>query len=205
MLMCFDAPLVCVCLCLLPCCQPWRSVVMCGAPDSAYDMCCALQGASLGCKPTVAVLKYMQDSNTSLSELQQLLQPLLEAEQHLPPQQPVPTPRCSPAETTAALRHQLQAATEREGSSSSSTAASSSNCVGSGSDAKPAQQRLAHLLRNLELTERTLAVMHQQEGFKQVAWGPLELWYWHDTVSKSQIIRARVVLNEPLSVSLCQK
>lgn len=146
----------------------------------------------------------MQDSNTTLAELQQLLQPLLAAEQHLPPQQPVPTPRCSPDETTAALRAQLQAA--QEGVGSSGSAASSNNCVNSAAAAKPAQQRLAHLLCNLELTEKTLAVMHQQEGFKQVAWGPLEMWYWHDTASKSQIIRARVVLNEPISVSfLCDK
>lgn len=61
--------------------------------------------------------------------------------------------------------------------------------------------RLSHLMRKVQLAVDTLAVMSQQEGFRQVAHGLLEMWYCHDTVAKSQSLRARVVLEEPISVS----
>lgn len=145
-----------------------------------------LQGA-VGCKPLVALMRYMQDSSTSLSVLQDMLQPLLDAEQHLPPQMPVPSPQMTPAERSAFLRSQLKQAHPASSSSEQQQQQSS-------------QPRIAHLLKTLGLAVRTLHIMDQEQGFKQVASGPLSLWYRHDTVAKSQILRARVVLDESVAV-----
>lgn len=139
----------------------------------------------MGCKPLVALMRYMQDSSTSLSVLTDMLQPLLDAEQHLPPQMPVPSPQMTPAERSASLRSQLQQA----------------HPASSGEQQQQSSQpRIAHLLKTLGLAVRTLHIMDQEEGFKQVASGPLALWYCHDTVAKSQILRARVVLDESVAV-----
>lgn len=173
--------------------------------------CCAgmvvvcMQGVSIGCKPLVAVMRYMQDSNTSIAQLEKLLQPLLDAEQHLSQQLPTPIPHMTPAERSAHLRRQLQdmqGAGHSSNSTPSSSSSSSAACA-----AAPAQQlqyaqpRVAHLMHNLRLVHESLSVMDREDGFKQVAHGPLQLWYCHDAAAKCQIIRARVVLEEPLSVS----
>jgi hypothetical protein len=134
-------------------------------------------------------MRYMQDSNTSLSVLQDMLQPLLDAEQHLPPQMPVPSPQMTPAELSAFLRsQQLQQASHPASSS------------GPQQQQQSSQPRIAHLLKTLGLAVRTLSIMDQEEGFRQVASGPLSLWYRHDTEAKAQVLRARVVLDESVAV-----
>lgn len=147
-------------------------------------------------------MRYMQDSSTSLSQLQELLQPLLDAEQHLPQQLPAPIPHITPAERTAELRRQLQEL--QQAGRNNNTVNSSSDpapCMASPKQQQYGQPRVAHLLHNLQLAHESLAMMDREEGFRQVAHGPLQLWYCHDAAANSQIIRAKVVLEEPLSVS----
>jgi hypothetical protein len=146
-------------------------------------------------------MHYMQDSNTSLQQLQDLLQPLLKAEQHLPERAPVPCPVMSPAERTALLRAQLR---ELKGTAGAAPAGSTSHSLDACSQQQQQQQqcrRLGHLLKNLQLAHDTLFIMEQHEGFRQVAWGALEMWYRHDVAASSQMILAKAVLNEPVSVS----
>lgn len=158
-----------------------------------------MQGTHTGCKPLVALMHYMQDSDTNLQQLQDLLQPLLDAEQHLPEAAPVPCPVMSPAERTALLRAQLR---ELKDTAGAAPAGSTSHRLGACSQQQQQQcRRLAHLLKNLQLAHDTLLIMEQHEGFKQVAWGALEMWYRHDAAASSQMILAKVVLNEPVSVS----
>lgn len=158
----------------------------------------SLQG-NIGCKPLVALMRYMQDSKTSLTVLQALLQPLLDVEQHMPAQTAVPTPNLTPAERSAALRRQLH---------DLHPAGQSAHCTNNSSSQGACQQqqqqcqpRIKHLLHTLQLADKSLLLMDREEGFKQVASGPLSLWYCHDTEAKSQMLRARVVLEESVAVS----
>lgn len=189
------SPVLCV-VCLhakhvLYACTCADSTSSCAAPFS-------LQG-NIGCKPLVALMHYMQDSKTSLSVLQALLQPLLDVEQHMPAQTAVPTPNLTPAERSEALRRQLH---------DLHPAGQSAHCTNNGSTQGACQQqpqqcqpRVGHLLHTLQLAERSLMLMDREEGFRQVASGPLSLWYCHDTEAKCQMLRARVVLEESVAVS----
>jgi hypothetical protein len=150
-----------------------------------------LQGRSLGCKPAVALMQYMEASGTSLEQLQQQLEPLLAAEQQLGADAqdlPTPTPAMDPEARTAALVEAATTAKQQNGHASGS------------SQLQRGRASLARLLGNVTLCHETLAVMRDGEGFKQVAWGQLELWYCHDTARHRQIIRGRVVLDEPVQV-----
>jgi hypothetical protein len=150
----------------------------------------ALQGRSLGCKPAVAVMQYMEASSTSLEQLQQQLEPLLAAErQQDVADLPVPTPIMDPAARTAAL---VAAASARQQNGHASSSSSQ--------QAEYSRPSLSRLLGNVKLCVETLAGMAREDGFKQVAWGQLELWYCHDTARHRQIIRGRVVLDEPVEV-----
>jgi hypothetical protein len=141
----------------------------------------------------------MQDSNTSLAALQSLLQPLLDAEQHLPPQLPVLVPLMTPAERSAMLRRQMS---QQHGAVlPAGCASSSSNSSGQNTCQQQCNNRTAHLLRNVQLLHETLSYMNQEEGFRQVATGPLSMWYCHDVAAESQLIRAKVVLEESVAVS----
>jgi hypothetical protein len=157
-----------------------------------------LQGRSLGCKPSVAVMQYMEATGTSLEQLQQQLEPLLAAEQQLGADAldlPTPTAAMDPEARTAAL---VEAATDAKQQNGH---ASSSSC----GQLQRGRPSLARLLGNVKLCHETLAGMRCVEGFKQVAWGQLELWYCHDTARHRQIIRGRVVLDEPVEVSRAWK
>jgi hypothetical protein len=149
----------------------------------------------VGCKPAVAVMQYMEASGTSLEQLQQLLEPLLAAEQQLGADAldlPAPTAPMDPQARTAVLVEAAAAAKQQNGH-----AASSSSC----SQVQRGRPSVARLFGNVKLCAETLAGMSRVEGFKQVAWGQLELWYCHDTAHHRQIIRGRVVLDEPVEVS----
>jgi hypothetical protein len=145
----------------------------------------------------------MQDSNTSLAALQSLLQPLLDAEQHLLPQTPVLTPLMTPAERSAVLRRQLneQRHAVHPAGCANSSSSSSSSSSGQSTCQQQRNHRTAHLLRNVQLLHETLIYMDQEEGFRQVATGPLAMWYCHDVAANSQLIRAKVVLEESVAVS----
>ncbi|WIA09921.1 hypothetical protein OEZ85_010135 [Tetradesmus obliquus] len=151
------------------------------------------QGRSLGCKPAVALMQYMEASGTSLEQLQQLLQPLLEAEQQQGAADlPVPTPVMDPLARTAALVDAAAQSRQQGGHANSSS-----------SELQHVRPSLSRLLGNVKLCVDTLAGMAREEGFKQVAWGALELWYCHDTLHHRQIIRGRVVLDEPVEHAVC--
>lgn len=162
------------------------------------------QGITVGCKPLVAVMRYMQDTSTSIEQMEAMLKPLLAAKQHLPKPQPVPTARMTPAERTAALSRQQQQQQQQSPAHSSSSSQAAYHQQGD-VERKQLQQHsrpcLSHLLDNVRAVLGTIAVTKQQQGFKQVAWGPLQLWYFHDTAASRQLLRAKVVLEEPLSVS----
>jgi hypothetical protein len=160
-----------------------------------------VQGTHTGCKPLVALMHYMQDSDTDLQQLQALLQPLLDAEQHLPEPVPVACPVMSPAERTTLLRAQLRELKDAAGRTSHSLGASSQQQQQPQQEPQQQCRRVAHLLKNLQLAHDTLSIMEQHAGFRQVAWGALAMWYRHAAAASSQMILAKVVLNEPVSVS----
>jgi hypothetical protein len=139
----------------------------------------------------VALMQYMEATRTSLGQLQQQLEPLLAAEQQQHADTldlPVPTPAMDPQARTAALVEAVAQARQQDGHASSS------------SQVQHGRPSLARLLGNVKLCVETLAGMAREEGFKQVAWGQLELWYCHDTAKHRQIIRGRVILDEPVEV-----
>lgn len=162
----------------------------CCCVGAAVPLLLLLQGRRLGCKPAVALMQYMEASGTSLEQLQQLLQPLLEAEQQQGAADlPVPTPVMDPLARTAALVDAAAQSRQQGGHANSSS-----------SELQHVRPSLSRLLGNVKLCVDTLAGMASEEGFKQVAWGALELWYCHDTLHHRQIIRGRVVLDEPVEV-----
>eukprot|EP00878_Enallax_costatus_P014374 GHUV01015034.1.p1 GENE.GHUV01015034.1~~GHUV01015034.1.p1 ORF type:complete len:383 (+),score=100.58 GHUV01015034.1:321-1469(+) len=145
------------------------------------------QGCSMGCKPTVAVIKYMESAGINLEQLREQLAAVLAAEQPAD-DIPIPTTSMTPEERTQSL-------IDAPRTDCNTHAAS-----------QPAQQRIpsvARLLDNVALVNDTLFGMAREEGFKQVAWGKLELWYMHDHVHHRQIIKARTVLDEPVVNTTC--
>ncbi|KAF6260429.1 hypothetical protein COO60DRAFT_1700303 [Scenedesmus sp. NREL 46B-D3] len=158
------------------------------------------EGRSLGCKPTVALMQYMENNDTTLAQLQQQLGPVLAAEQQRHADAidlPVPTPTMDPQARTVALTSAASQGKQAGASASSSSSSSSS------SQTQHGRPSLSRLLGNVKLCHETLAGMCRTEGFKQVAWGQLELWYCHDTTHHRQVIRARVVLDEPVEHVVC--
>lgn len=165
-----------------------------------------VQGDWIGCKPTLAVIKYMESTATSLQQLQQQLAQVLAAEQASS------SSSCSAAPTSPACKSSSGPA-QPTCSTPKPDAAAAVMHIGS----SPQQQQkavhqhqqgckesgpsIARLLYNVELVHRTLAGMDDLEGFQQVAHGKLELWYKHDTVNQQQLLKARTVLDEPVVVS----
>lgn len=145
----------------------------------------------MGCKPTVALIKYMEDAGMDLEQLRCQLADTLAVEKSTD-DLPTPTPDVPPLERTLSLRN----------------AASQSEQASTSPDIQPAQQpqqqgtpSIARLLDNVSLVDATLSGMAREQGFKQVAWGKLELWYMHDHVHHRQVIKARTILDEPVVVS----
>eukprot|EP00879_Flechtneria_rotunda_P012757 GHRR01013321.1.p1 GENE.GHRR01013321.1~~GHRR01013321.1.p1 ORF type:complete len:363 (+),score=102.08 GHRR01013321.1:695-1783(+) len=147
------------------------------------------RGSPMGCKPTGALLKYMEDTGTSLEQLKQQLLPITEAED---PDLPTPTLRMQPSERTQAL--QDTARQQQQQASTSSSTQQQQLCK---------QPTISRLLGNIELIQQTLSGLAREDGFKQVSWGALQLWYMHDTVNHRQVIKAKVVLEEDLVNVVC--
>jgi hypothetical protein len=174
-------------------------VILASLPDTAVCCCaifCFVQGQPMGCKPTLALYQYMKRTSTDLQQLQQLLRPVLESED-VALDIPTPTPVMTPLARTQALLRSANLLVDDVNSGSvpdaqpDSSSSSSSACVAS----------VARLLENVSLVEDTLHGMQAEEGYQQVATGPLEMWYKHDLVTRSQVIKTITILEEPVAVS----
>eukprot|EP00775_Hariotina_reticulata_P012733 gene12733-12863_t len=155
-----------------------------------------IQGQSMGCKPTLALYQYMERTSTDIQQLQQLLRPVLESED-VALDVPTPTPVMTPLARTRALLHAAHMLADDVDSGSPPDVQPDSS---SSSAHAPS---VARLLENISVVDETLHGMHTEEGFKQVAWGQLELWYKHDSVAHSQVIKAITILEEPVANVLC--
>lgn len=145
----------------------------------------------MGCKPTVALINYMEKAGMDLEQLRCQLAGVLAAETPAD-DLPVPTSSMTPAERTLSLQSAAPA---------SGRTCNSSNVYSAQQPQHHATPSIARLLDNVSLVNATLSGMAREEGFKQVTWGKLELWYVHDQVHHRQIIKARTVLDEPVVVS----
>jgi hypothetical protein len=133
-------------------------------------------GETAACKMLAALLCWMETTGTSLPQLEALLA----AEEA--------------AQTAQAAEHPAEPAAEAAAAAAAAAAACNSS--------RPSARRLT---ANLKLLLCSLSRMtgERSDGFnfRQVASGPLQLWYAHDTVRQLQLIRARCILEEPLEVS----
>eukprot|EP00878_Enallax_costatus_P024985 GHUV01026699.1.p1 GENE.GHUV01026699.1~~GHUV01026699.1.p1 ORF type:complete len:492 (+),score=86.58 GHUV01026699.1:819-2294(+) len=202
---------------------------------AAYPQCmltaaCCVQGMSVGCKPTVALIKYMESSGATVQQLQQQLAPLIAAEQAFSYTGSLSGCTAEASTSTGVLAAPGQGLPGMQSADQQGLAAPAAQHAEM-SGLAPLQQQLkkkhpqqiqplqqqpqqpmhdqqqqpciARLLSNIELVQETLSGMNQWDGFKQVAWGNLEMWYSHDTVNQRQLVKARTVLDEPIVHAVC--
>eukprot|EP00878_Enallax_costatus_P021354 GHUV01022603.1.p1 GENE.GHUV01022603.1~~GHUV01022603.1.p1 ORF type:complete len:474 (+),score=108.82 GHUV01022603.1:587-2008(+) len=188
------------------------------------------QGMSVGCKPTVALIKYMESSGATVQQLQQQLAPLIAAEQAFSYTGSLSGCTAEASTSTGVLAAPGQGLPGMQSADQQGLAAPAAQHAEM-SGLAPLQQQLkkkhpqqiqplqqqpqqpmhdqqqqpciARLLSNIELVQETLSGMNQWDGFKQVAWGNLEMWYSHDTVNQRQLVKARTVLDEPIVHAVC--